>query len=170
MPVEFQRQRLYEAIWEVPLGQIAARCGLAASAIRSMCADMGIPRPPIGYWAARRGGREVPVLPLLPGEYPTVVVIHHARPNRWGVTVKADSPPAQRPLPLGRIEEQPRIATPKPTPRFIPLKAWAELMFGEYAPHSNTLLRCVHEGRIQPQPIKVGKNWFVKPDAMYVAD
>jgi hypothetical protein len=37
-------------------------------------------------------------------------------------------------------------------------------------PHENTLLRWVHDGRIQPQPKKIGKSWQVKRDAQYVAD
>lgn len=31
-------------------------------------------------------------------------------------------------------------------------------------PHTNTLLRWVHDGRIQPQPKKVGKAWQVTRD------
>jgi len=55
-------------------------------------------------------------------------------------------------------------------PRYVPLAVWAQLMFGEYSPHHNTLLRWVHEGRIQPQPKKMGKYWFVKVDAEYTPD
>ncbi|HWW99642.1 excisionase [Collimonas sp.] len=52
-------------------------------------------------------------------------------------------------------------------PKLVPLKKWAEIMFGEFAPHPNTLHRWVHEGRISPRPQIVGKNWFVKPTAEY---
>jgi len=54
-------------------------------------------------------------------------------------------------------------------PRYITLREWAEMMFSK-VPHQNTLLRWVHEGRIQPQPQKVGKRWQVKPSAEYKAD
>jgi predicted site-specific integrase-resolvase len=43
-------------------------------------------------------------------------------------------------------------------------------MFGEHAPHANTLLRWVHEGRIQPPPKKIGRKWWVVPSAEYLAD
>lgn len=55
-------------------------------------------------------------------------------------------------------------------PRLVPLKEWAKLVFGDYAPHVNTLHRWVNDGRIYPQPQKVGKNWFVKPTAEYKGD
>jgi hypothetical protein len=55
-------------------------------------------------------------------------------------------------------------------PRYVPLAIWAHLMFGEYSPHVNTLRRWVNDGRIQPQPRKMGRYWFVKVDAEYVPD
>jgi len=54
-------------------------------------------------------------------------------------------------------------------PRYMTLHQWAGAMFAK-APHKNTLLRWVHEGRIQPQPEKIGRLWFVKPSAVYRAD
>lgn len=54
-------------------------------------------------------------------------------------------------------------------PRYITLQEWAAMMFSK-VPHQNTLLKWVHEGRIQPQPLKVGKRWQVKPHAEYKAD
>lgn len=54
-------------------------------------------------------------------------------------------------------------------PRYVTLAEWAELMFSK-VPHTNTLLRWVHEGRIQPQPKKIGRAWRVKPNAEYVED
>jgi len=51
--------------------------------------------------------------------------------------------------------------------RYVTLQEWAALMFSKI-PHNNTLLRWVHDGRIQPQPKKVGKAWQVKRDAQYV--
>jgi predicted site-specific integrase-resolvase len=55
-------------------------------------------------------------------------------------------------------------------PRLVPLAEWAKLVFGQFAPHANTLLKWTHEGRIHPQPKKVGKNWFVAPTAEYQDD
>ena len=55
-------------------------------------------------------------------------------------------------------------------PRYIPLMVWSELLLGENAPHYNTLLRWVHDGHIQPQPVKIGKRWCVRKDAAYIPD
>lgn len=54
-------------------------------------------------------------------------------------------------------------------PRYVTLTEWATAMFSK-VPHNNTLLRWVHEGRIQPQPKKVGREWWVRPTAEYVSD
>lgn len=54
--------------------------------------------------------------------------------------------------------------------RYIPLEVWANLLLGEHAPHINTLRRWVHDGLIQPQPVKIGKSWCVRKDAAYIPD
>jgi predicted site-specific integrase-resolvase len=54
-------------------------------------------------------------------------------------------------------------------PRYVTLPEWAATMFSK-VPHQNTLLKWVHEGRIQPQPRKIGRAWLVKPSAEYVED
>lgn len=59
---------------------------------------------------------------------------------------------------------------PPNLPRLIPLDVWAKLLLGEHAPHKNTLRNWVHNGRIYPMPVKIGKRWFVKPDAEYRSD
>ncbi|MGJ9419418.1 excisionase [Massilia sp. CMS3.1] len=40
----------------------------------------------------------------------------------------------------------------------------------EHAPHINTLRRWVHDGRIYPQAVKIGKLWCVRKDAAYLPD
>lgn len=52
-------------------------------------------------------------------------------------------------------------------PRLVKLKEWARLMFGEQIPHVNTLRNWVRDGYIQPPPEKIGKSYYVKPDAKY---
>lgn len=59
---------------------------------------------------------------------------------------------------------------PAPAPRYLTLQDWATSLFGENAPRANTLLRWVHEGRIQPAPKKIGRRWWVAPSAEYVED
>jgi hypothetical protein len=50
----------------------------------------------------------------------------------------------------------------------VTVAKWAELVFGEAAPHRNTLRSWVRERRISPAPKKVGRSYFCKPDAEYV--
>jgi hypothetical protein len=55
--------------------------------------------------------------------------------------------------------------------QLIPIRAWAESIFPKpHTPCKNTLLRWTHTGRINPQPEKVGKNWYVSPSAEYQGD
>jgi hypothetical protein len=56
------------------------------------------------------------------------------------------------------------------SPRYLTLQDWAAMLFGENMPHTNTLLRWIHEGRIQPAPKKIGRRWWVTPSAEYVED
>lgn len=55
-------------------------------------------------------------------------------------------------------------------PRYIPLEVWAILLLGEHAPHINTLRSWVHNGKIYPRPVKIGKLWCVRKDAAYIPD
>ncbi|WP_220810456.1 excisionase [Noviherbaspirillum aridicola] len=59
---------------------------------------------------------------------------------------------------------------PANLPRLVPLQVWADLLMGEHAPHKNTLRNWVNSGRIHPRPVKIGKRWFVQPDAEYISD
>lgn len=57
----------------------------------------------------------------------------------------------------------------KPSPRYVRLNEWAVSQFSR-VPHYNTLIRWVHDGKIQPQPKKIGRSWWVKPEAEHVGD
>jgi hypothetical protein len=50
--------------------------------------------------------------------------------------------------------------------RYVTLQEWAEQMSSK-VPHTNTVLRWVHDEHIQP-PQKIGRKWQVKRDARYV--
>lgn len=49
----------------------------------------------------------------------------------------------------------------------LPLEAWARKVYGDFAPSKGTLRRWVRDGRIQPQPQKQGRAYFLKPEAEY---
>jgi hypothetical protein len=52
-------------------------------------------------------------------------------------------------------------------PKLVPLEVWAEQIFGEYAPHRNTLYNWRRFGWIVPSPIRIGHRYFVEPTAVY---
>ncbi|RQR94542.1 hypothetical protein DIE04_18990 [Burkholderia sp. Bp8994] len=79
--------------------------------------------------------------------------------GRGRVQAALDSAPKTRP---------PTSAATKHKPKLIPLQVWAEQTFGEYAPHRNTLLSWVKNGKICPFPKKVGRRYFVTPEAEYI--
>ncbi|QKJ67454.1 excisionase [Deefgea piscis] len=47
------------------------------------------------------------------------------------------------------------------------LQNWARAEFGDDAPTINTLTRWAREGWITPLPTKIGRTWFVIPQAQY---
>lgn len=67
-----------------------------------------------------------------------------------------------------RHDTAPSPPASKPRPRLIPLQEWAIETFGKHAPHRHTLRNWVNSGKIRPMPIKVGRSYFVSPDARYV--
>jgi predicted site-specific integrase-resolvase len=52
----------------------------------------------------------------------------------------------------------------------VPLEAWARQRWGEAAPSIFTLRAWARSGKIIPMPQKVGRTYFVKPDAEYRRD
>ncbi|MBR8142096.1 hypothetical protein KDW55_29050 [Burkholderia sp. AU19243] len=62
----------------------------------------------------------------------------------------------------------PLIPDSKPQPKLIPLQVWAMETFGAHAPHRHTLRNWVTNGKIRPVPVKVGRSYFIRPDARYV--
>lgn len=48
------------------------------------------------------------------------------------------------------------------------LQKWAQLQYGEDAPHIKTLRRWVKEGKIYPAPRKDGRTYFIEQTARYV--
>ncbi|WLE60942.1 hypothetical protein GIY62_06530 [Burkholderia plantarii] len=80
-----------------------------------------------------------------------------------------DSEPTRIRLPIEQPPQHipPKEITSKGKPKLIPLQVWAEQTFGEHAPHANTLRRWVRNGKILPVAIKVGRSYFVRPEAEY---
>ncbi|MFJ1214538.1 hypothetical protein [Burkholderia pyrrocinia] len=55
----------------------------------------------------------------------------------------------------------------KEAQKLVPLRVWAEMVFGEYAPGIATLRAWCKSGKIRPAPRKVGAGYFCSPTARY---
>lgn len=53
--------------------------------------------------------------------------------------------------------------------KLIPLRDWAKAIYGTAAPKPPTLRNWAKNGKIFPCPEKHGREYFVMPDARYVA-
>jgi len=62
----YDRERLYEEVWNEPTQKVAKLYGVSDVAIAKACALLDIPKPPRGYWAKKAAGRKLPIRPLLP--------------------------------------------------------------------------------------------------------
>ena len=162
MGIVLTRKRLYEQVWQEPMGELSRRLGVPSAKLREACKTMAVPVPALAHWGAVKAGRESPRATLPPHDGPAQV--------RFGGKEKESLADwVARAAPSASVSPAPAAASLQ-GPRLIPLHVWANNMFGEHAPHANTLLRWTHEGRIQPQPRKISRRWWVSPGAEYCAD
>lgn len=163
MRVVLTRKKLYEQVWQEPMGELSRQLGVTAAKLRAACKAMAVPIPTLAHWHVK-SGQEITRPPLLPHDGPDQVRIGGKEKETLVDWVMRTTPaealkPKTAPAPA-----------PAKRPQLLPLQVWADNMFGEHAPHANTLLRWVHEGRIQPQPRKISRRWWVSPEAEYCAD
>lgn len=52
--------------------------------------------------------------------------------------------------------------------KLVPISVWAKDLVRDKPPHPNTLRAWVHDGRISPQPTRLGRRFYVAEDARYV--
>lgn len=88
----YDRARLLEEVWSVPLREVAPRYGLSDVGLKKLCVRLQIPTPGRGYWAKLKAGKRVPAKPEL-REYtgsPGALL----KPKRIA-TVPSSSPPSE---------------------------------------------------------------------------
>lgn len=191
MDVILDREELYRDVWSKGAGMVARKYDLTEGDIRKACFALDVPRPARGYWSQLKTGDAPPVPPLPPSGASTYVCTTVKRKPTRGKEPALKKPAKQKESLVewvlknrAEMQSQKAIQAPAPPyrsmhllpedmiglPRFIPLQFWVALLLGEHAPHKNTVWRWVREGRIYPQPIKVGKTWNVRKDAAYIPD
>lgn len=60
----YDREILYNEVWNEPVTTVAKRYGVSDVAIHKVCKSLSIPVPPRGYWAMKNAGQPVKQIPL----------------------------------------------------------------------------------------------------------
>jgi hypothetical protein len=55
----FERQKLFDEVWETPLTKLAKAYGLSDVGLRKICVALDVPLPPRGYWARLAAGKTI---------------------------------------------------------------------------------------------------------------
>lgn len=67
----YNRERLYQEVWEKPVTEVAKRYKVSDVAIHKVCKSLDIPTPGLGYWAKVKAGKPVQQIPLPHSDKPT---------------------------------------------------------------------------------------------------
>lgn len=167
MTITLKRNQLYADALRLPAGQLARKLGITPARLREACKAMDIPLPPLDHWNKLKAGVETSVPALLPYDGADLYVIGKPEREHLAEWVKRTMPSATAAA-LSPPPAPQQIS--RAGPKFMLLAEWAKAVFGEQAPHKNTLRRWVHEGRIQPPARKIGGRWWVTPAADYIED
>lgn len=68
--IDFNRQSLYEMVWQTPIGRIAENLGIGRADVKRAAEALSIPMPPNGHWVKVEHGKGMPrpELPIFEGE------------------------------------------------------------------------------------------------------
>src|ERR1700686_5302138 len=61
---KWDRQELYERVWQLPLRTLAAEYGVSDVALGKVCRKLQIPLPGLGHWTKLECGHVIPRPPL----------------------------------------------------------------------------------------------------------
>jgi hypothetical protein len=90
MPIQFERQSLYEEVWSEPLTRLGKKYGLSDNCVRKICIALNIPLPKTGHWAKIAAGHQIPRTPL---------------PKNSKITVYVSNPKPAEPLSQEKTED-----------------------------------------------------------------
>jgi hypothetical protein len=71
----YDREKLYEEVWENPMSEVCKNYGISDVALKKTCKKLRVATPPRGYWAKKASGLEPPKPKLIPFENPPKVII-----------------------------------------------------------------------------------------------
>lgn len=110
----FERETIYAEVWKEPVNTVAKRYGISDVALRKICEKLGVPVPPLGYWARLAAG-QTPLVAKLSANHkgPTRHVRQQwddpeasERDSRIAAVLEDDPPPSLAPPALkGSVAE-----------------------------------------------------------------
>ena len=62
---QYDRDSLYREVWANPVRTVAQQYGISDVGLKKICVKLGVPTPPLGYWARVAAGQIIPK-PALP--------------------------------------------------------------------------------------------------------
>lgn len=74
--INWDRQKLYDEVWEKPTVQLAKQYGISDVALSKICKKLKIPKPGPGYWRRKELGFKVTRTPL-PATKESLVAVSH---------------------------------------------------------------------------------------------
>ena len=112
------RQALFEKVWAEPMRLLAPKFGLSDVGLAKLCRRVGVPLPPMGYWARSAKKRRRPHLPpAADGQNETITITsNHVR----RVDVTADLPKDIAEL-RSALNQETEIGVPATCPRNYPM-------------------------------------------------
>lgn len=69
----YERNTLYEEVWQEPMRDVAKRYGISDVMLKKVCKQLDVPTPPRGYWAKVQAGQSLQKDPLPPARGVTQV-------------------------------------------------------------------------------------------------
>lgn len=66
MEIVFERELLFNEVWESPISTLAKKYGLSDNGLRKVCIALSIPLPHRGHWAKVSAGRKIEAPTLVP--------------------------------------------------------------------------------------------------------
>lgn len=85
----YDREELYQKVWEKPMLKVAEEYGVSDVALAKVCRKLSVPLPGRGYWAKLAHGHAVPKKPALP-KLDEVPVIYRSEQSQQKQNNKPD--------------------------------------------------------------------------------
>ncbi len=130
------REQLFEEVWAEPMTAVAARYGISGNFLARVCERLGVPRPPRGYWAKLKVGKQA--------ERPTLPEAGPGDEQTW--SQPGDLPPRPR---MPRRPSPPRIVDPLEVQPRRSRRSGRHPLIVEATPHFEKV-RMSYEGYLQP--------------------